>query len=111
MLAQEFQSSGYNLRRLTRDQTQKQISNLTQARHRQMGIVEYRWSTSEDERVREEHAANNGKVFRWDTPPPITGHPGNDILCRCVERPIIPRRFGQDVRFGATAIGFRLECQ
>ena len=41
VLAQEFQSSGYNLRRLTRDQTQKQISNLTQARHRQMGIVEY----------------------------------------------------------------------
>ena len=101
VLRNEFGSSGYNLRRLTRDQTQKQIHNLTQARHRQMGIEEYRWSTSEDERVRETHEANNGKVFRWDTPPPVTGHPGNDVQCRCNERPIIPRRFGQDVRFGA----------
>ena len=101
VLRNEFNSSGWNLRRLTRDQTQKSIHGLTQARHRQMGIVEYYWGTSEDERVREEHAANNGKKFRWDTPPPVTGHPGNDVLCRCVERPIIPRRFGKDVRFGA----------
>ena len=101
VLAQEFGSSGYNLRRLARDQTQRQISNLTQARHRQMGITEYRWSTSEDERVRETHAANNGKVFQWATPPAATGHPGNDVQCRCTARPIIPRRFGQDVRFGA----------
>ena len=57
VLAQEFQSSGYNLRRLTRDQTQKSIHSLTQARHRQMGIAEYRWSTSEDERVRPTHEA------------------------------------------------------
>ena len=101
VLRNEFGSSGWNLRRLTRDQTQRQIHNLTQARHRQMGIEEYRWSTSEDERVRDTHEANNDKVFRWDTPPPVTGHPGNDVQCRCVERPIIPRRFGQDVRFGA----------
>ena len=101
VLQREFGSSGYNLRRITRDQTQKQTANLTQARHRQMGIAEYRWSTSEDERVRETHAANNGKVFQWANPPSETGHPGNDVQCRCVARPIIPRRFGQDVRFGA----------
>ena len=101
VLATEFHSSGWNLRRITRDQTQKSIANLTQARHRQMGITEYRWATSEDERVRDTHAANNGKVFRWSEPPAETGHPGNDVLCRCAPRPIIPRRFGRDVRFGA----------
>ena len=66
-----------------------------------MGIEEYRWRTSKDERVRATHAANEGKVFRWDTPPAETGHPGNDVQCRCDARPIIPRRFGQDARFGA----------
>ena len=66
-----------------------------------MGISEYRWGTAGDERVRETHEANDGKVFRWDTPPAETGHPGNDVQCRCTARPIIPRGFGRDARFGA----------
>ena len=89
ILSTEFQSTGYNLRRLTRDQTGKAIGQLTQARHRQIGIEEYTWRTSQDERVRPSHAALDGTRHRWDSPPSV-GHPKEDIQCRCVAIPYIP---------------------
>ena len=89
VLSTEFQSAGYNLRRLTRDQTGKAIGQLTQARHRQIGIEEYTWHTSQDERVRPSHAALDGTRQRWDSPPSV-GHPKEDIQCRCVAIPYIP---------------------
>ncbi|MFZ4125047.1 MAG: phage minor head protein [Rickettsiales bacterium] len=42
----------------------------------------YIWRTAGDGKVRASHAANEGKIFAWDTPPP-TGHPGEDYNCRC----------------------------
>lgn len=74
---------------IARDQTSKLNSALTKKRSEDLGIEEYVWRTSEDERVRDTHEKNNGKTFRFDTPPPVTGHPGNDIQCRCVAQPII----------------------
>ena len=89
LLAREYGSTGYNLRRLARDQTTKTIGGLTEIRQRQLGIQGYRWSSSADERVRPTHAANNGRFFRWDSPPAATGHPGTDIQCRCVAIPAV----------------------
>ena len=89
VLNREFKVSGSNLRRLTRDQTSKAIGQLTQARHRQLGIQEYTWRTAEDERVRATHAALNGTRQSYDSPPGV-GHPGEDILCRCVSIPVVP---------------------
>ena len=89
VLNREFKVSGSNLRRLTRDQTGKAIGQLTQARHRQIGIEEYTWRTSQDERVRPSHAALDGIRQRWDSPPSV-GHPKEDIQCRCVAIPYIP---------------------
>ena len=43
LAVQEFQSSGYNLRRLTRDQTQKQIANLNASEASANGIT---WNTA-----------------------------------------------------------------
>ena len=83
VLQTEFGSAGYNLRRLTRDQTSKAIGQLTQIRQQQIGVTDYRWRTSEDERVRPTHRENNNKVFSWKNPPSATGHPGSDIQCRC----------------------------
>lgn len=74
---------------IARDQTQKLNATITQTRQEALGIEEYEWSTSGDERVRKTHADNNGKIFRWDSPPAKTGHPGDDIQCRCVPLPII----------------------
>ena len=89
IVAEEGKVSGYNLRRITRDQTSKAIGQLTQARHRQIGISEYIWRTSQDERVRPNHAQLDGTRQRWDVPPDV-GHPGQDIQCRCVAIPYIP---------------------
>lgn len=74
---------------IARDQTSKLNSALTQQRSQNLGIEEYVWRTAGDERVRESHRRKNGKVFRWDDPPKDTGHPGQDIQCRCVAEPII----------------------
>ena len=89
IIAEEGKSAGYNLRRLTRDQTSKAIGQLTQARHRQLGITEYTWRTAQDERVRDTHAALDGIRQRYDSPPSV-GNPGDDIMCRCVAIPYIP---------------------
>ena len=89
MLRREYKSSGYNLRRLTRDQTSKLTGALNEARQTEVGVARYQWQTSEDERVRPTHQDNNGQVFAWASPPPETGHPGTDVQCRCVALPVV----------------------
>ena len=71
---------------IARDQTSKMNGAFNQARQTSLGIDKYQWQTSGDERVREDHAENDGKVFSWNDPP-ATGHPGEDINCRCVAVP------------------------
>ncbi|MDC4238337.1 phage minor head protein [Pasteurella multocida] len=73
---------------IARDQSSKINAALTQARHEELGIKKYRWSTSGDERVRDSHAENDGKIFSYDDPPE-TGHPGHDFNCRCVAIPLL----------------------
>ena len=46
----------------------------------------YIWRTQSDGKVRQSHAANDGKIFSWDEPPE-TGHPGEDYGCRCIAEP------------------------
>lgn len=72
---------------IARDQTSKFNSSLNEARQTEVGVNKYVWSTSLDERVRESHAEKEGEVFSWDDPPADTGHPGQDIQCRCVALP------------------------
>ncbi len=48
----------------------------------------YVWRTRGDGKVRATHAANNGRIFSWDNPPP-TGHPGEDYNCRCTAEPYV----------------------
>lgn len=44
----------------------------------------YVWHTVEDERVRPEHRAKNGKKFKWDESP----IPGEEFGCRCWAVPV-----------------------
>lgn len=74
---------------IARDQTSKMNGAFNQARQQSLGIERYEWQTSGDERVRDTHAAHDGQVFRWDDPPAETGHPGDDIMCRCTAIPIV----------------------
>ena len=74
---------------IARDQTLKLNSAITKERHQNAGITEYIWSTSQDSRVRPEHADLEGTQHSWDVPPE-PGHPGEDFQCRCCAIPIFP---------------------
>ena len=73
---------------IARDQVLKLNAGIARNRQTSAGITRYVWTTSGDERVREEHAALEGQIFSWDSPPP-PGHPGEDIQCRCIAYPLI----------------------
>lgn len=90
-IAKTFGIDQRRARTIARDQTSKLNASLTRLRQMEIGVEEYIWETSNDERVRATHRANAGKKFRWDTPPPITGHPQHDINCRCVASPVLDK--------------------
>lgn len=73
---------------IARDQTSKFFGSLTQAHAKGAGIERYEWVTSNDERVRDEHAALNGMIFSWDNPP-SEGNPGDAVNCRCIASPVL----------------------
>jgi len=76
-----------------RDQVSKLNGQLNELRQTDLGIEEYIWNTAHDERVRESHAEKDGETFSWDDPPEDTGHPGEDINCRCIALP----KFSEDL--------------
>ena len=90
VLAKEHKVTGWNARRLARDQTTKTIGGLTQFRHQAVGVRRYEWWTSLDERVRPTHATKHSVEYDWDSPPRDTGHPGADIMCLPASARILP---------------------
>lgn len=75
---------------IARDQVSKLNGQLTEERQTDLGVESYIWRTVGDERVRDEHEQNDGETFEWSSPPPETGHPGEDYQCRCWAEPILP---------------------
>ena len=80
---------------LARDQTLTLNSQIARTRQTNLGIEQYVWTTSGDERVRDTHAELDGTTQRWDTPPVVsedgrTAHPGEDFQCRCTAFPVLP---------------------
>lgn len=73
---------------IARDQTGKLLGAMNETRQKEAGVNQYIWRTSNDDRVRDEHAAREGEVFSWDSPPE-DGHPGQPINCRCTAEPIL----------------------
>ena len=86
---------------IARDQVSKLNSQYTKRQHEDAGITKYKWSDSNDIRVRACHKALNGKIFRYDNPPEMwyesksgriyTGrhcNPGEDFCCRCCAIPV-----------------------
>lgn len=73
---------------IARDQTLKLNGALNEKRQKDAGVTEYVWSTSKDDRVREEHRELDGQTFSWSNPPE-PGHPGEDFQCRCVALPVV----------------------
>ncbi len=100
---------------IARDQTSKLNGSLTKLRQQELGITQYRWQTSDDERVRQSHRVLENKICRWDDPTVFlnedTGkwekrssiggtnvHTSQDVNCRCVPIPIIEGLFDGDKR-------------
>jgi SPP1 gp7 family putative phage head morphogenesis protein len=88
-LSERFGVSEWNAERIARDQINKLNGQLTEERQTDVGVTQYVWRTSLDDRVRETHEANEGKTIDWDDPPSETGHPGEDIMCRCWAEPVL----------------------
>lgn len=92
---------------IARDQIQKAHSDLTRQRHKELGITDYKWLTSRDERVRTSHQLLEGKTCtyenvnvykdaesdkKWLQRTEIGAalyHPGQEVLCRCTAIAII----------------------
>lgn len=109
-IEQTFNVTGSRAALIARDQTLKANADLAQLRQQRVGVTEYVWSCSKDERVRgrpggkypnptktgreiSDHWALDGTVQSWINPPvtnQATGarnHPGRDFQCRCVAIP------------------------
>jgi SPP1 gp7 family putative phage head morphogenesis protein len=74
---------------IARDQSSKLNGDLNRIRQQNASITKYIWRASDDERTRETHADNANLEFEWNNPPEETGHPGEDIQCRCWADPVL----------------------
>lgn len=95
MLQSNYGVSQRKAKFLARQETSLLMSKFRETRYGDMGIKQYRWSTSHDERVRHDHKDLNNEVYSWDAPPVTnrrTGkrnNPGEDFGCRCVAIAIV----------------------
>lgn len=93
---------------IAKQETSLLTSTYTRIRYADIGVNEYIWSTSMDERVRptpgtrgiaraNNHRILQGRKFRFDHPPIVdtatgrTANPGEDFGCRCVAIPYVSR--------------------
>jgi len=99
IITKEFGIARRRAKLIARDQAASFNGDLNRIRQTAMGVTEYVWSTSLDERVRgnpegrypnarPSHWAREGKTFKWSNPP-SDGHPGQPINCRCTARAVI----------------------
>ncbi len=88
-LKKDFGFSDNRAALIARDQIGKFYGQQNNLRARALGLKRYRWATSNDDRVRDDHRALEGKIFEYDGPgAPGIGHPGEDYNCRCGDDPI-----------------------
>lgn len=102
IINKEFKIGGNRAKLIARDQTSKVIGQLTKARQTGIGIDSYLWITMDDLSVvgtpggefpdgnmmHMDHFSRNGVEFFWNNPP-MDGHPGQAINCRCVAQAVI----------------------
>lgn len=94
-IQQRYGVSQSKARFLARQETSLFMSKFRKGRFHEAGVRMYKWSTSHDERVRDDHKHLNGRVFSYDQPPIVdratgrTGNPGEDFNCRCVDIPVL----------------------
>jgi len=95
LLEERYTVSQSRAKLIARDQISKLNADITEQKQTALGVTEYWWVTSHDERVRPTHRNLDGSKQRWDTKPVTEtngerNHPGQAINCRCSARPIVP---------------------
>ena len=73
---------------IARDQTGKHNGQMTEIRHKGVGIKRYKWRTVGDGSVRTLHTLREGEIFSYASPPP-DGNPGEPVQCRCWAEPYL----------------------
>lgn len=89
-LFDRFEISQRRAETIARTELSTLNSQITERRQTAVGIDSFKWVTSKDERVRDEHRKLEGKVFKWAVGHPREGHPGRRPNCRCVAIPVLP---------------------
>ncbi len=79
---------------IARDQVGKLYGQINATRQKNIGVTHFIWRTANDERVRDEHQALNGRRFTYSSPP-SEGLPGEPIQCRCYAEPDVSNILGQ----------------
>lgn len=87
LIQERFSVSESRADLIARDQTLKLNAQMTRENYKKANVNKYVWTTTRDERVRDEHAELDGQVFSFDDPPE-PGNPGEDFQCRCVAFPV-----------------------
>jgi SPP1 gp7 family putative phage head morphogenesis protein len=83
-----------------RDEMGNFVASVTERRHKDFGLTQYRWADRRDKSVRGNpsgkyphakysHWHRNGDLFDYDDPPP-DGNPGEPSGCRCMAQPEFP---------------------
>ncbi len=88
LIEDRFQITVGKARVIAADQANKFTQALNQRRQEALGIDKFVWVTQRDERVRDTHAARDGKVLSWAKP---AGGilPGEEVNCRCQAVPYL----------------------
>lgn len=103
----KFEVSKNRARLIARDQIGKLSSSINKIEQLSLGITEYIWSTSHDDRVRLTHSVMNNKICQWNDPTTyrdkvnqelkkrssingVEKQVGEDFQCRCSIIAIIP---------------------
>jgi SPP1 gp7 family putative phage head morphogenesis protein len=73
---------------VARDLTGQGRLHATRAAAEASGVLQFRWRTKRDERVRPEHAALEGQVYSMVGGAPGVGLPGEPWGCRCSMEPV-----------------------
>ena len=95
ILMQRYGVSRHKAKFLARQETGLLMAKFHESRCNDIGITDYIWSSSMDERTRDDHRDLNGKRFSFSAPPIAdkrTGtraNPSEYFGCRCTARPIV----------------------
>lgn len=98
---------------IARDQSSKVSNGLARKRMESAGVKHFRWVTSKDSRVRDEHTVLANRVTKYgkgiysfeDLPLDKNGQPiapGIPISCRCIQQPVLESEIERNKSRGLT---------